>query len=556
MNEDWREKVSKPEYRVKEEKGVSISMRDGVRLAADIYRPDTAKPCPALLSISPYGKDVQKLPSPVGPLSPMRGNGGQEAGDTNFFVSRGYVHAIVDARGSGDSEGVYPFYGVKEHEDGYDVVEWLASQPWCDGNVGMLGMSYFGIIQYLIAAQQPPHLKAIFPYEAATDRYRQQFYHGGIMNMFYMQWWDHVSVHGMPFTLDENPKEIKKIIEEMMRKEEIQTHTPLYIALKYPGKNPALFEQLTHPLDGPYHCDSSSYTKFDRIKVPCYMLYRWSAWPIHLAGAFQAFNGINAPKKMMIMETEYPSGPLRPWKDHHDLILRWYDHWLKGNDTGIMNGPPISLFIKGKNEWRDEYEWPLARTRWTRFYLRANGYLSQEPPGSDESTDAFVNKPFPSPRDVIPGLTYRTDPLPRDSEITGPIALYLHASIDRQDATWIVAINDVSPDGSVRLVTKGWLRASHRLLDEKRSKPYQPFHPHTESIPVEPGKIDEYAIEIREASNVFKTGHRIELVVKGQDSQYEEPIWHHVCNIKETTHTVYHGSGHMSYLLLPLIPEP
>jgi len=256
----------------------------------------------------------------------------------------------------------------------------------------------------------------------------------------------------------------------------------------------------------------------------------------------------------MIMETEYPSGPLRPWSDHHDIILRWYDHWLKGIDTGIMEEPPIRLFIKGKNEWRDEYEWPLARTHWTKLYLRKEGVLSEDPPGQNEGSDSFINKPWPLPRDVLPGVQYMTAPLKQDTETTGPIALYLWASLDQQDATWIVAVNDVAPDGSRRLVSKGWLKASHKPIDQQRSKPYQPFHPHTESISVEPGKVCEYAIDIREASNVFRAGHQIELVIKGQDAPSEDPIWFHLCNIKETNHTIYHTNQYMSYLLLPLIP--
>ncbi len=555
MTKDWMERLSKPQHKVREEKNVSVAMRDGIRVAADISRPDTAGRFPSLVSISPYGKEIQKLKSPLGPLNPIRGNGGQEAGDTKFFVTRGYVHVIADSRGSGRSEGEYPFYGLQEHEDGYDLIEWIAQQPWCDGNIGMLGMSYFGTIQFLVAAQNPPHLKAIFPYDAHTDRYRHMFYHGGIMNMFYMQWWGHVSATGMPRTLRENPDELRKIVEELKKTEEIETHPTLYVTLNYPEKNVPMFEGLTHPLDGPYYWEVSPYTKFDRIKVPCYMVGRWSGWPIHLPGAFSAYNGIDAPKKMMIMETEYPSGPLRPWRDHHDIILRWYDHWLKGNDTGIMDEPPIRLFIKGKNEWRDEHEWPIARTQWTKFHLRADGILSEEPPGRSEGSDSFVNKSWPLPREVLPGVRYRTPPLKQDIEVTGPVTLYLYASLDQPDATWVVAVNDIAPDGSGRLVSKGWLRASHRAIDQQRSKPYQPFHPHTESVPVEKGKTIEYAIEIRETSNVFKTGHRIELLVRGQDAPSEDPIWFHFCNIKETNHTIYHSQEHLSYLLLPVIRE-
>ena len=138
--------------------------------------------------------------------------------------------------------------------------------------------------------------------------------------------------------------------------------------------------------------------------------------------------------------------------------------------------------------------------------------------------------------------------------MTGPVALYLHAALDRADATWVVSINDVAPDGSTRLVSRGWLRASHRAIDKERSKPFRPYHPHTESIPVEPGKIYEYAVAIRETSNVFESGHRIELIIKGQDAPSEDPIWYHLCNIKETKHTIYHNRDQMSHLLIPVIP--
>ncbi len=557
MDKRWEEKLSKPQYKVITEKNVLIMMRDGVRLAADVYRPESQGKFPALLAMSPYGKDVQKLYSPVGPLNPIRGNGGQEAGDTDYFVTRGYAHIVVDVRGSGDSEGEFEFVGMKEQGDGYDLVEWIAGQPWCDGNVGMLGMSYYGVGQLLVAAQNPPHLKAIFPYEAFTDHYRHADYHGGMYNMgFALQWWGHVSVGtSTPRSLREHPEEIKRIVTDLMQEKEIQAHVPLYLALKYPEKNPPMFEALTHSLDGPRWWEISAYTKFDRIKIPFYAVSRWSGWPVHLPGAFAAYNGINAPKKVMIMETEHPSGPMRPWHNHHDIVLRWYDHWLKGIDTGIMEEPPIRLFIKGKNEWRYEYEWPLAHTQWTTFYLRGNEGLSQEPPGNSEPADTFLSKDWPLPYQPVPCVRYRTSPLATDMEVTGPIALYFHAALDQPEATWCVSLHDVPPDGSSRLISKGWLRASHRAVDERRSKPYQPFHPHTESIPVEPGKIYEYAIDIRETSNVFLAGHRIELLIRGQDSVLDDPIWFHLCNNRATTHTIYHSHEHRSYMLLPLIPK-
>ena len=140
-------------------------------------------------------------------------------------------------------------------------------------------------------------------------------------------------------------------------------------------------------------------------------------------------------------------------------------------------------------------------------------------------------------------------------EVTGPIALYFYAALDQPEATWCVSLHDVPPDGPARLISKGWLRASHRAIDAKRSKPYQPFHPHTEATPVEPGKIYEYAIDIRETSNVFKASHRIELLIRGQDSVLDDPIWFHLCNNRATRHTIYHSPDYTSYVLLPMIPR-
>ena len=336
--ESWREQVSQPRFGMKIVRDVMISTRDGTKLACDIYMPDEPGEYPALLSYSHYGKDIQKVTGKRFPLNPLKGNGGLEAGDSEYFVTRGYVHVVADARGSGDSEGRYNYQGPKEQEDGYDIIEWMAEQDWCDGNVGMFGMSYFAVIQYMVAAQQPPHLKTIVPYEGLTDRYRQSTYHGGLFNEgFWHQWWGHVSVgHWMPLAYDRlSEDEIDRRVQEAMKTPEVEASPQLYINLKYPEKNPLLFDWLLEPLDGPFYWERSPYRMFDRIKVPCFFATRWSSWEVHLAGAFEAYLGVDVPKKLLLMETESLLGPLRPWTDHHDLLLRWYDHWLKGNDTGF-----------------------------------------------------------------------------------------------------------------------------------------------------------------------------------------------------------------------------
>ncbi len=553
---DWHDRLSQPEHGLIEERDRMVTMRDGIRVAIDIFRPDSPGRFPALLACSPYGKDIQKVTAVQRPLSPRHGNGGLEAGDTCYFVERGYIHVIADSRGSGNSEGAYDNYGAKEQNDGYDLIEWIAEQPWCDGNVGMLGMSYFGVLQPLVAATQPPHLKAIAPYEAYTDRYRHSVYHGGIFNEgFFHQWWGHVSIEKLrpPIYDYLGANEIKSRVEDLMQSPEVRDSAYLHIQLKYPEKNPLMFDFLLQPLDGPYYWERSSYTMFEKIKIPVLLMARWSGWPIHLAGAFQAWQGIDAPKKMMIMETDAATGPLRPWRDHQDILLRWYDHWLKGNDTGMMEDPPINLLIKGRGVYRDEMEWPLARTQWTKFFLRPEGLLSAAEPGA-EASESFVNDPYVAQGKVAPGLIYRTAPMESELELTGPLALYLSASIDAEDATWIVTLKDEAPDGTARVVTKGWLRGSHRRLDAARSTPHQPYHTHDEHQPVPAGALVEYAIDLREMSQVFMPGHRLVLELRGQDTQTEDPIWYHLCNPHNTNHRVHYGGESASYLLLPVIP--
>lgn len=560
MKNDWHKMVSQTKYKVKEAKDIAIPTRDGTKIAADIYHPDSNEKFPALLGISPYGKEIQKLPVPEFPTDTKLMSSGIECGITEYFVSRGYVHILADSRGTGHSEGSYGVFTTKEFEDGYDIIEWAAQQPWCNGNVGFLGMSYFAMIQYGIAAQNPPHLKAIFPHDAAADMYRDWAYHGGILTLgFFQHWWQSVLAHTVDGP-DIAEAELKKLVDDMRsNNQDIRAFPYAYVALAYREKNPHLFDALVHPLDGPFYWERSGYTKFDKIKVPSYLLSRWTAWSIHLAGAFNAYRGINAPKKLMITIPESGVGFNRPWHENHDIVLRWYDHWLKGIDTGIMDEPPIRILVQGTNQWRYENEWPLARTKWTKFYLRDNGMLAETPPANGEKPDSFTNKFGLRPGQPVPCIKYMTPVLTHDMEITGPSALYLNAALTHDDADWMVEIRDIDQNGEEYLVTMGWLKASHRELDVSRSQPYQPFHSHTKSIPVKPGEIYEYSIEIRETSKVFKAGHKIGLVIKGQDAPWEgkeyfRDVFWHLPRTQETVHTIRHTPEYPSYLLLPVVP--
>jgi predicted acyl esterase len=536
-------------------------MRDGVRLCVDIYRPDAEGRFPALLGTSPYSKDVQKLPVYEYPTDRELGNGGIEAGDSEYFVSRGYVHVIADARGTGMSEGAYRVFSEKEQQDGYDLVEWIAQQPWCSGNVGMIGSSYFGMIQLLTAAQQPPHLKAIFPVDSTTDFYRHWAYHGGILHSSFLStWWEGSLVVN---TADEPPlakAERERMIAAQKEKREIASNPRLWKALEFPFTNPHLHDVLTHPLDGPYYRERSANSKLDRIRIPTFLIGRWQATYIHLQGSFQAYAGIDAPKRMMIVNPESGVGFNRPWHENHDLVLRWYDHWLKGNDTGAMEEPPIKLYIQNRGTYRDENEWPLARTQWTTLYLGVNGTLGEARPGWNEKPDSFVNAAPLLPGQKVPALRYATAPLTEDLELTGPAALYLYASLGGTDTNWIVELEDLRPDGSTVRAAIGWLRASHREVDAEKSKPYQPWHPHTREVPVPPGKVELYAIDFREMCYAFKAGSRIQLLVKAQDAPWEGAsyiyrISLHLPPATPMKHTVHHTPEYPSHLVVPVIPR-
>ncbi len=556
---DWLARISQPRYRVLEERNCFVTMRDGIRLACDVFRPDAEGRFPAVVSISPYGKRVQKMIEHPLPLSPQRGNGGQEAGDTRYWVSRGYVHIIVDSRGSGSSEGSFGFFGREEQLDGCEMVEWAASRPWCTGKIGMLGMSYFGVMQWLVAMHKPPHLTAIAPYEALVDRYRHSCFHGGILNEgFFHQWWGHVSVppcRPMSYAYL-TPEEIEARRAALLESPEVADSPFLDVTLNFPEKNPILFDQLMQPCYGAYAKERSALHLLHQIEIPCFLATRWSGWGIHLPGVLAGWEGLshNPNKKLFLMETPSMHGPLRPWRDHQDILMRWYDHWLKGNDTGMLDEAPVTYLIKGSNEWRTATDWPIPETSWTRFYLHGDGVISEAAPASQEQPREFANDPHLAPGRPTPGLSYSTGPLERDLTLVGPIGLHFHASIDHTDATWVVTLRDEAPDGKSTVLTKGWLRASHRALDRERSKPWKPFHPHTEAIPVVRNEITEYAIDIKEVGVRIAKGHRLALDIRGQDTPAEDPIWYHLCNGTVTRHVISHTAARASYLVLPVQP--
>jgi len=568
------------------EKDVIVPMRDGVKLAIDVYRPKSDEKFPALLAFAIYNKDLQgpdvadALP-PQPSWAPMWA-GLLEAGDTKFFVSRGYVHVIGSPRGIGKSEG-----GGSREWDCYDLIEWIAAQPWCDGNVGMVGISGFGAEQLAVAKQQPPHLKAIFPFDPRgayghLGGFRDE-HPGGVIHVFRYLIGHFSAIHqnkGQPGNL---PPDKERFWQEAMSNPDYRIYPHIYNVVAQKGQHmPPYFDLLINPFDSEEAVRKSE-AEFSKVKVPTYTGSGWYAYTYktHLNGAQNWFCELDAPKKLMFAG---PAHLERPFHSFHGEILKWHDHWLKGIDTGVMDEPPVRFWVMGANEWRTASDWPLPETQWTKLYLNSWERLRAEPftPSSvkdHQAPDSFVQMPI-TQTSTIQKLRYMTEPLAADTLVAGPIVLNLFAAIDQDDTNWIVILKDVGPDVSVmsaregerhapqdlpeRELTRGWLKASHRAVDSSRSKPWRPWHPLTREArqPIVPGEINEYAIEIMATANLFRKGHRICLEITSLDlptgiggATNAEYIPYHICSSRTTLHHIYHDAQRPSHLLLPIIPQ-
>jgi predicted acyl esterase len=511
-----------------------VTMRDGIKLAIDIYRPEKEGSYPVLLSMSPYIKEIQHWPPFL--------THSIEAGATSFFVPRGYIHVIAQIRGTGYSQGQYNFFSLKEHQDGYDLIEWIARQNWCNGKVGMMGDSYFAMIQYATAIQQPPHLKCIAPFDGCTDIYRDFTHQGGIFFGWFMGSWG----------------------PDMLR----QCAWPGPVEGKLPPAN--IFADLvTHPYDGEYYRERSAIHNIEKIKVPVFSIVAQGGF-LHSRGQLAAHAKIKSPKKLMVV----PPPGLHAHEffitnePFNNYLLRWYDYWLKGIDNGIMDEPPVSICDAVTMEWRYENEYPPLRTQWTHFYFRANpagkadkppyGLLSLEP-AEREAPDSYpIIESIKLVAANQPVIAFASKPLEKDLKVWGPLSVTLYGSSTTLDTEWFVNLADVSPDGQVNRFTQGHLKASLRELDTAKSRPGQPYHPFRNPVRPEPGKVYEYQIELMPIFHTFKTGHKIWIQISSTDSWYQSFL--RTVDISEmvplpATNIVYHDKEHPSHLLLPVIPD-
>ena len=552
--------TSERKYGVVTERHVKIRMKDGILLDGDLFRPEGEGRFPAILGYHPYPQTPQTAAIPPSGFSitffknpgQERGNAYLEAGEPTFFARRGYVFATVNVRGTGWSEGKYPFLGPQEIEDGAALVEWLAAQPWCDGNVGMYGVSYFAWVQFYVASLNPPHLKCIFAPWGSTDLYRDSVYHGGILGQGFWRMWAMGSVHNLR-PESESRKEMgearfQEEIGRLLGDEDITAVPELAQILRSPdqGVNPLLVDLMLHPYDGPYW--DVRKVRYERIKVPAYLGACWGMYGLHLPAAFRSWERLAVPKKMLIGPPAYLDRPLYQLQYES---LRWFDHWLKGIDTGIMKERPIKLFVTETGEWKEADEWPLPETRWTCFYLHERGLMVEKEPYDDECSAAFEDSPWGRG-----SLEYESPVLVENTEVIGPLVVTLHASTNDTEVLWFVSLREVDGTGDEKILTRGWLRGSHRRVDPAQSKPWLPFHPHTASEPLVPGQIYEFSIPLVPTGLLFKAGSRIKLKICCADDEPRTPLQTnasgHLRRQAPSRIKVYHNAGHPSYVLLPV----
>jgi len=546
-------------YRVAIHHGVSVAMRDGVKLAADVYQPEAEGTFPVLLQRTPYNRA-----------------GG--AGSAAAMAAHGYVVIIQDTRGRFDSQGeFYPFR--YESQDGYDTVEWAAKLPYADGKVGMFGGSYVGATQMLAAMVSPPHLVAIQPYVTASEYYDGWTYQSGALMQWFASSWS--SILGVD-TLRRKAGELNDPKSWV-----VQLPVDTYRMLELPPVSalaPYFRDWVAHERDDEYWRPWKISDHYAQMNVKALHSGGWH--DIFLKGTIQNYEGMRraaparADQRLLLgpwahAETS-PEGKVgdvtfgkQAVLDSDATILRWYDYALKGVRNEYATGAPVRLFIMGENVWRDEREFPLARTHYTSYYLR-KGTLTTDAPASEEP-EAYAYDPAnpvptiggrlccgndipPGPADQRPNegragvLVYSTPPLTKDVEATGWVKATLYASSSAVDTDFTALLADVEPSGYARFLTDGIVRARYRNSTERAE-------------PIEPGKIYEYSIDLWATGNLFKAGHRIRLYVSSsnfprfnRNLNTGEPIAGSARLVK-ASQRIYHDAQHPSALVLPVIPR-
>ena len=558
------------------DKDVAVPMRDGALLRANVFRPDEGGRFPVLMTLGPYGKDVHLSQFMPEAWEALKGRHPEilkassckylvfETPDPEMWVPEGYVVVKVDSRGAGKSAGKLDVNSPGEFRDFHDAIEWAAAQPWSNGKVGLLGISYYAAGQWMIAAQRPPHLAAILPWQGTYDFYRARPRQGGILGSgFLRRWWNRSVLrnqHGNPDTpLTDLSTGERNTGPANLSADELAANRVEYIE-----------NLLARPLNGPWYEERSA--RLDRIQIPALVVANWGGLGLHLRGTILGWLGIASREKWLKVQSgSYFLTFLLPGSVA--LQRKFLDRYLKGVDNRWEREPKVEVAVRAvddtvKRVARDT-QWPLTGTKWTRFYLDASALtLGATAPDKPASTSYAA---------IGEGLTFGTAPLKRELEFAGPIAAKLWVSSSTDDMDLFATLRAFDPKGNEITflsaveprapVSQGWLRVSQRKLDAKRSTEYQPYHTHDEAQKLKPGEIYEVDVEIWPASLALPAGCRLALTLQGKD--FERPAesgvqkgsgWFLHDDPRDRppgtfagTHTVYSGGDRGAYLLLPAI---
>ncbi len=496
---------------------VQVTLPDGTVLLADLFRPAGTGPVPALVSWAAYVKDTERMGG--GPVI-------DESGVCPYTIKRGYAVIRIQPRGTGRSGGRVPdeIFGPQEVRDCHDAIEWVAKQPWCDGNVGMTGMSYFAIAQLLVAATRPPSLKAIFPLKAMTDCYRHGFYKGGAPYTGGIELFAAFEKIKPP----KIPSGVRHLLSWVLNRPRfaMETSDPAKSQRnfrKFMRKNPpgqeALDLYVSRMVDR-VHDDADwrrgSVTSYiDEITLPVCIATDFGAQGFHFFGAFELWHRLQGEKFLFIGPPEYSF----PWSSYQQELIAWYDWKLKGLDNGYAELPKVRYFLRGTNQWRSANAWPLPGTRRIALHLGGDGSLGEAP--ADPSSSSWIARS--SSDYAVPGfdehvtqlLRYQTAALPTDLEVVGPVKLTLTLSSSAIDTYVVARLSDIAPDGSRTKLAWGWLRASHRTADADRSNPTEIVHDHSAAarLQLTPGLQTRLQFSLTPIANLFRASHRIELEI-------------------------------------------
>ncbi len=560
-----------------------IAMDDGVVLRADVFRPVADGHYPVILSYGPYAKGLSFQEAYRHAwLRVVKAYPGIEKGSTNKYqnwelidperwVPDGYVCVRVDLRGAGRSPGFLDAWSAREASDIAACVDWAGTQPWSNGKVGLNGISYYSMNQWQAGPLKPKHLAALCVWEGSSDYYRELCRHGGILSDFLSTWYPR-QVTAVQYGVGERGAKSLVTGEPVAGPE---TLSPAELAR---NRADCDGEALRRELIDDYY--RARLPRFEEIDVPLLSAANWGGMGLHPRGNFEGY--LHAGSRQKWLEVHGDTHFTLFYAEYGQALQkRFYDRFLKGERNGWEAQPKVMLHVRHPGEKfvaRAESEWPLARTRWTKFFLDpASRALGREAP-QDSTTLAY-----PTTGD---GVTFSTPPMKDAIEITGPVAAKLFVSSDTTDADLFLVLRVFDPAGKEVVfvgsndprtpVGLGWLRASHRKLDPALSLPYRPYHTHDEKQPLTPGVPVELDVEIWPTSIVVPPGYRLALTVRGKDYEYDGtdaavphaaypmkgvgPFTHtnpqdRPANIFGGTNTLHFAADKMPYLLLPVIPE-